>query len=209
MTILTRALDPRPPALGPDAVLQSRLSVCGPPPPQPAKSGASAKAGAAGSGTVAVKIDEYVHSSVATACMGNAHTFCDEAAILAASASSSDSLGAMPIAPICGEALLLREDLAQNLHDLWALRTLRDGWRCGAAFDMRARTHPHLRPFGELPAGERAVNVAMVAQVLESLAGRGFGVQLACDPRGTATRVHEMRLVYAKASKGIKSIFGF
>ena len=46
----------------------------------------------------------------------------------------------------------------------------------------------------------------------QSWAGRGFSVQLACDPRGTLTRIHEAKLKFNKAPKAadkVKSFFGF
>jgi uncharacterized protein YcgL (UPF0745 family) len=69
-----------------------------------------------------------------------------------------------------------------------------------------------LRPYSEIPATERQLYNALVSQMLESWSGRGFSLQLACDPRGLLTRLHEPKIKYlkpAKASDKIKSFFSF
>jgi hypothetical protein len=62
------------------------------------------------------EIDEYLHRSTANTCFSNAVAYCDD----------QDAGRALPVSPIAGEILLIRDMLAQNLHDRWCARTLAD-----------------------------------------------------------------------------------
>src|ERR1039458_4934846 len=53
------------------------------------------------------------------------------------------------------ELLPLTERLAENAHDLWAAQRLAQGWSFGPQRDDKAKKHPCLVPYNELPESEK------------------------------------------------------
>ncbi len=53
------------------------------------------------------------------------------------------------------DVLELRERLAENAHETWALGRLREGWQWGPKRDDPKKLHPCLVPYAELPDSEK------------------------------------------------------
>ena len=53
------------------------------------------------------------------------------------------------------EIIELTEQLAENLHDVWARRRLAEGWIYGPERDEVKKEHPSLVPFEDLPESEK------------------------------------------------------
>jgi len=49
----------------------------------------------------------------------------------------------------------LADDLAKNVHEVWATRRQSEGWQYGAARDDDRKEHPSLVPYGQLPDNEK------------------------------------------------------
>lgn len=49
----------------------------------------------------------------------------------------------------------LIEQLARNVHEVWAKNRMNEGWRYGEQRDDRLKTHPCLIPYEELPEEEK------------------------------------------------------
>ena len=48
------------------------------------------------------------------------------------------------------ELLALTEQIAENVHDVWAQGRIREGWTYGEVRDDKKKTTPCLVPYGEL-----------------------------------------------------------
>ena len=70
----------------------------------------------------------------------------------------------------------LIEELAENVHDVWAEKRIADGWRYGPARDDANKTHPGLVPFAELSEGEKDYDRVMVEQVVRAAVARGYRI---------------------------------
>lgn len=49
----------------------------------------------------------------------------------------------------------LREAIAENAHEVWAVGRIREGWTYGPERDDKLKKHPDLIPYSELPDGEK------------------------------------------------------
>ena len=49
----------------------------------------------------------------------------------------------------------LREAIAENAHEVWAVGRIKEGWTYGPERDDKLKTHPDLVPYSELPDGEK------------------------------------------------------
>jgi hypothetical protein len=71
----------------------------------------------------------------------------------------------------------LIEHLAKNNHDHWALQRLTEGWRYGPQRDDKAKTHPDLRPYQELPDSEKEYDRISVVQTLKAIIALGYRIE--------------------------------
>jgi hypothetical protein len=67
------------------------------------------------------------------------------------------------------ELTQLIEELARNNHDNWAAARIKDGWTLGARRDDRAKTHPCLVPYAELPEGEKDLDRRAAVETIKSI----------------------------------------
>jgi hypothetical protein len=73
--------------------------------------------------------------------------------------------------------LQLTEHLAQNAHDLWAKQRLTDGWRHGPNRDDKAKTHPCLIPYDELPESEKEYDRQAAIGTLKAILALGYSIR--------------------------------
>lgn len=64
----------------------------------------------------------------------------------------------------------LTEDIAENLHDVWARSRLDEGWIWGYKRDDTLRTTPCRVPYADLPENEKTYDRQMVIATLKILA---------------------------------------
>uniref|UniRef100_A0A2I3H0N9 Ryanodine receptor 1 n=1 Tax=Nomascus leucogenys TaxID=61853 RepID=A0A2I3H0N9_NOMLE len=73
----------------------------------------------------------------------------------------------------------IREKLAENIHELWALTRIEQGWTYGPVRDDNKRLHPCLVDFHSLPEPERNYNLQMSGETLKTLLALGCHVGMA------------------------------
>ncbi|XP_063059704.1 ryanodine receptor 1-like [Engraulis encrasicolus] len=70
----------------------------------------------------------------------------------------------------------IREKLAENSHELWAVTRIEQGWTYGPFRDDNKKLHPCLVDFGSLPEPEKNYNLAMSGETLKTLLALGCHV---------------------------------
>ena len=77
----------------------------------------------------------------------------------------------------------LLEQLAINVHEIWADLRLKDGWKYGPARDDRRKEHPCLRPFHELPESEKEYDRRVARDTLRAILALGYQIEKGRDVR--------------------------
>ncbi len=71
----------------------------------------------------------------------------------------------------------LVERLAANNHDNWALQRIAEGWRFGPDRNDKAKTHPDLVPYEELPDSEKEYDRRSVVETVKAIITLGYRVE--------------------------------
>ncbi|MBI1917939.1 MAG: Ryanodine receptor Ryr [Planctomycetes bacterium] len=74
------------------------------------------------------------------------------------------------------ELAALTERLAENTHDLWAVRKLADGWTYGPSTDVTTKKHSDLVPYAELPEGKKAYDRDTAMGTLKLILTLGYTI---------------------------------
>jgi len=77
------------------------------------------------------------------------------------------------------EVLELRELLAENAHDHWALQRMADGWTYGPQRDDDRKRHPCLVPYEELPESEKEYDRSTAIETLKAILSLGYRIEKA------------------------------
>lgn len=70
----------------------------------------------------------------------------------------------------------LREAIAENLHDVWAITRIKEGWTYGPARDDAKKQHPDIIPYCALPDGEKEYDRLMAWNTLKLVKKLGFKI---------------------------------
>ncbi|KAF5900095.1 ryanodine receptor 3-like isoform X1, partial [Clarias magur] len=70
----------------------------------------------------------------------------------------------------------VRDRLAENIHELWAINKIELGWSYGKIRDDNKRQHPCLVDFSKLPETEKNYNLQMSTETLKTLLALGCHV---------------------------------
>ena len=70
----------------------------------------------------------------------------------------------------------LIEEMARNVHDVWAQGRIAEGWTYGEQRDDKRKTHPCLVPYEELPDTEREYDRQTAVQTLKLILKLGFKI---------------------------------
>ena len=73
--------------------------------------------------------------------------------------------------------LELTEKLAENVHEMWALGRINDGWRYGEKRDDAAKTHPCLVPYNQLPDSEKEYDRNTAMSTLKLIVKLGYKIE--------------------------------
>lgn len=71
----------------------------------------------------------------------------------------------------------LREAIAENLHDVWAITRIKEGWTYGPVRDDSKKQHPDIIPYCALPDGEKEYDRLMAWNTLKLVKKLGFEIK--------------------------------
>lgn len=74
------------------------------------------------------------------------------------------------------ELLPLIEEMAKNVHEVWAKNRMAEGWTYGPVRDDAGKKHPCLLPYEELPESEKEYDRATSQETLKLILKLGFGI---------------------------------
>lgn len=74
------------------------------------------------------------------------------------------------------ELMQLMERIAENVHDVWAVGRIAEGWTYGPTRSSEAKTNPCLVPYGELPESEKEYDRAAAAETLKLIIKMGYTI---------------------------------
>lgn len=70
----------------------------------------------------------------------------------------------------------LVEEMAKNVHEVWALTRIKQGWTYGKQRDDALKTHPCLVPYEELPESEKEYDRNTSVETLKLIVKLGFSI---------------------------------
>jgi hypothetical protein len=74
------------------------------------------------------------------------------------------------------DLLDLTERLAENTHEIWARQRMSEGWTWGPERDDKAKKHPDIVPYGNLPESEKEYDRMTAMETLKVIMGLGYGI---------------------------------
>lgn len=74
------------------------------------------------------------------------------------------------------ELELLVEQMAKNVHEVWAAGRIADGWTYGEKRDDEKKTHPCLVAYEELPEFEKEYDRKTAIGTLKFILAQGFSI---------------------------------
>lgn len=75
------------------------------------------------------------------------------------------------------DLLALTERLAEHIHDTWAAQRLADGWTYGPKRDDKAKRHPCLVPYADLPEAEKEYDRKTALGTLRAILLLGYRIE--------------------------------
>lgn len=84
----------------------------------------------------------------------------------------------------------IKDKLAENIHEMWALNKIEAGWSWGERRDDLHRIHPCLTSFEKLPAAEKRYDCQLAVQTLKTIISLGYYITLDKPP----ARIRPIRL---------------
>ena len=80
------------------------------------------------------------------------------------------------------ELLALTERIASNVHDVWAVGRIAEGWTLGETKDTERKVTPLLVPYEELPESEKAYDRNTATETLKLICKLGYRIVPAEQP---------------------------
>lgn len=71
----------------------------------------------------------------------------------------------------------LVEQMAENVHDIWAQSRMQQGWTYGPERNDELKHHPCLIPYGELPEVEKNYDRDTAVETLKLILKLGFKIE--------------------------------
>lgn len=72
--------------------------------------------------------------------------------------------------------LELTEKIAENVHDVWAINKIKEGWTYGETKDLVKKTTPQLVPYSELPESEKEYDRNTAMETLRLIVKLGYEI---------------------------------
>ena len=77
---------------------------------------------------------------------------------------------------LTGDLLDLREAIAENAHNVWALARINEGWTYGPVRDDAKKQHPDLVPYSALSDSEKEYDRLMAMNTIKLVQNLGFEI---------------------------------
>lgn len=74
------------------------------------------------------------------------------------------------------ELSVLAEEIAKNVHEVWSLNRMNDGWTYGEQRDDTKKTHPCLVAYEELSDSEKEYDRATSQETIKLILKLGFEI---------------------------------
>ena len=74
------------------------------------------------------------------------------------------------------DLVALTELIAENVHDVWAVGRINEGWVYGTERDDEKKTHPCLVPYQELSEAEKAYDRNTAMETLKLITALGYHI---------------------------------
>ena len=74
------------------------------------------------------------------------------------------------------DLLELTEKIAENVHDIWAIGRMKDGWTYGKQRDDEKKHNPCLVPYDELPDSEKEYDRKTAIETLKLIVALGYTI---------------------------------
>jgi ryanodine receptor 2 len=71
----------------------------------------------------------------------------------------------------------LIEQLAENAHETWAKKRMKEGWVFGEKRDDKKKHHPCLIPYNELPESEKEYDRSVVSETVKAIVTLGYRIE--------------------------------
>ena len=75
------------------------------------------------------------------------------------------------------DLLKLSEEIAENVHEVWAVGRIKEGWKYGPVKDVEKKETPQLVPYAELPESEKAFDRNTAFETLKLITKLGFKIE--------------------------------
>ena len=75
------------------------------------------------------------------------------------------------------QLLELTEKIAENVHEIWALGRINDGWTYGETRDDEKKHHPCLVPYAELSDSEKEYDRNTAMETLKMIVALGYKIR--------------------------------
>jgi hypothetical protein len=76
------------------------------------------------------------------------------------------------------EAILeLQEQLAENIHEIWAMQRMQQGWTYGPERNDHKREHPNLVPYHELTEEDKDYDRNTAMETLKTIISLGYTIE--------------------------------
>ena len=74
------------------------------------------------------------------------------------------------------QLMLLAEQMAENVHEIWAATRIEQGWIYGPERDDTLKHHPCLVPYSELPEEEKVYDRNTSIETLKFILAKGWKI---------------------------------
>lgn len=78
---------------------------------------------------------------------------------------------------LSNELIELTEAMARNVHEVWSVGRIAEGWQYGTERNDALKLHPCLIPYEELPESEKVFDRATAISTLKLIQKLGFEIK--------------------------------
>ena len=71
----------------------------------------------------------------------------------------------------------LIEDISAKIHDAWAEKRMKNGWKYGSSYDNERKLHPCLVEYDKLTDEEKEIDRVTVIETIKTLLKLGYRIE--------------------------------